>query len=92
MGMQHRARLDTVKTLTAAHGMAGPRVKQVYSLEETASELGKTKKAQGGSPGALNPVTLTEKNTKTGASKSITVGPTYAYGAGTGAKYKKPKR
>jgi hypothetical protein len=87
MGMRERSRLDTVKTLTASHGMAGPRVKQVHSLAETASELSKIKKTESGSPGAVKSVTLTAKNRKTGAvMDAITVEPTKPYGPGTGTK------
>ena len=86
MGMRDRAKHETVRTLTASHGLAGPRVKQVKSLEEAAGELSKIKKTMGGSPGALNPVTLTETNTKTGKKKSISVGPSRAYGPGAGTR------
>jgi len=88
MGMRDRAKHETVRTLTASHGMAGPRVKQVHSLTGTAMELFKIKKTESGSPGAVKPVTLVAKNRKTGAlmEKPITVEPTKAYGKGTGAK------
>lgn len=44
MGIQHRKKLETVKTLTGNHGLALGPVKQVKSLEGTAHELGKRMK------------------------------------------------